>query len=460
MSERWGTAAAQAAVDTYLTEHMEESIADLARLCAQPSVAAQGLGMAECAELTATLLREYGFRAEVMPSEGNPVVYGECDGASDKTLLFYNHYDVQPAEPLELWDSPPFELTRRDGRMFARGVGDDKGHIVSRLAALRALREVHGELPCKVKFLIEGEEEIGSNNLTAFIERHRELLRADGCIWEFGGVNYDGRPQTYAGMRGDFYVELSVKTLAKDAHSGIGGSLFPNAAWRLVWALGTLKGPDERILIEGWHDNIVEPSARDLELLAQLPDEDAHLKRTFGLDAFLGGVTGVARRQQEVFVPTCTISGLTSGYQGPGSKTVLPAEASAKIDFRLVPGQDPIDLLAKLRRHLDRHGFADVAINQLGGEQAARVDPDSPFVQLVAEAAWDTYDKPMLIAPMIGGSGPMYPFVKYLNVPIANSGIGQPDGNAHAPNENVVIDEFLRGMKHIARIVERMPELR
>jgi acetylornithine deacetylase/succinyl-diaminopimelate desuccinylase-like protein len=459
MSERWTSDEAQAAVDAHLSEHLEEAIGELARLCAQPSVAAQGLGIAECAELTATLLREHGFKAEVLPSDGNPVVYGEIEGASDKTLLFYNHYDVQPAEPLELWDSPPFELARRDGRMYARGVGDDKGHIVSRLAAIRALKEVHGELPCRIKFVIEGEEEVGSNSLTAFIEQHRDLLQADGCIWEFGGVNYDGRPQTYAGMRGDFYVELSVKTLAKDAHSGLGGSIFPNAAWRLVWALCTLKGPDEQILIDGWYDDVIGPSERDLELLAQLPDEDEHLRRTFALKDFLGGVTGVARRRQEVFVPTCTIAGLTSGYQGPGSKTVLPAEASAKIDFRIVPEQDPADLMAKLRRHLDKHGFEDVHIHRHGGEHAARVDPDSPFVQLVAEAAWDVYDKPMLIAPMIGGSGPMYPFVKHLGVPIANSGIGQPDGNAHAPNENVVIDEFLRGMKHIARIVERMPTL-
>ena len=459
MTDKWTSTEAQAAVDQHLADNLEASIAELAQLCALPSVAAQGRGIAECAELTAALLREYGFRAEVMPSDGNPVVYGEIGGASDKTLLFYNHYDVQPAEPLELWDSPPFELARRDGRLYARGVGDDKGHIVSRLAAVRALHAVHGELPCAIKFLIEGEEEIGSNNLPAFIERHRDLLRADGCIWEFGGVNHEGRPQTYLGMRGDFYVELSVKRLTKDAHSGLGGSIFPNAAWRLTWALATLKGLDERIQIAGWYDDVVQPTARDLEMLAALPDDSAYLQAVFGLDGFLGGATGVELKRQAVFEPTCTISGLTSGYQGPGSKTVLPAEASAKIDFRLVPEQDPADLLVKLRRHLDAHGFSDVAITKLGGEHAARVDPDSPFVQLVAEAAWDTYDKPMIIAPMIGGSGPMYPFVKHLNVPIANSGIGQPDSNAHAPNENVAIDELVRGMKHAARILERMPTL-
>jgi acetylornithine deacetylase/succinyl-diaminopimelate desuccinylase-like protein len=190
-----------------------------------------------------------------------------------------------------------------------------------------------------------------------------------------------------------------------------------------------------------------------------LPDEEAKLKAGYGLDGFLGGVTGAALREQEVFVPTCTISGLTSGYQGPGSKTVLPAEASAKVDFRLVPEQDPVDLLPKLRRHLDKHGFQDVQIKQLGGEHPARTTSDSPFVDLVTETGATLYGKPAVLAPMSGGSGPMYPFVKYLGVPIANAGIGRPESNAHAPNEHIYVEEFLRGAKHIVRILAGMQGL-
>ena len=200
----------QTAVDAFLAAHLEEALADLVRLCRQPSVAAQGLGMRECAELTASLLREGGFQTEIMASDGFPVVYGEAAGASEKTLLFYNHYDVQPAEPLELWDSPPFEPTRRDGKLFARGVGDDKGHIVSRLAAIGALREVYGAAALSREVHHRGRG--GDRRRTTCppsSPRHRNLLRADGCIWEFGGVDYEGRPQTYLGMRGDFYVELS-----------------------------------------------------------------------------------------------------------------------------------------------------------------------------------------------------------------------------------------------------------
>ena len=212
-------------------------------------------------------------------------------GRSDKTLLFYLHYDVQPAEPLALWESPPFELTKRNGKLYARGISDDKGHVICRLAALAAVKAVLGELPCNIKFIIEGEEEIGSPNMPAFVEKHQEKLAADACIWEFGGVDHDDRPSQALGMRGICYVELSVQTASIDAHSGLGGSIFPNAAWRLTWALSTLKDQNERILIPGFYDNVQPPSPRDLEMLAAMPSEAAMLKEMFQLDGFLHDLT-------------------------------------------------------------------------------------------------------------------------------------------------------------------------
>ena len=265
-----------AKLDTYIATHLDEWIAELSALCAQPSVSAQGLGITECADLVARMLRKRGFEARVMPTRGHPVVYGQAPGGGAKTpartLMFYNHYDVQPPEPLELWDSPPFQPALRDGVLYARGVSDDKGHIIARLAAIDAFLAVTGELPCPVKFLIEGEEEVSSVSLPPFIAEYKELLAADGCIWEFGGVDEDGTPMQYTGMRGICYVELRAKTGTLDAHSGLGGSIFPNAAWRLAWALNTLKGPDERIRIPGFYDNVVPPTARDLELLDAMPD--------------------------------------------------------------------------------------------------------------------------------------------------------------------------------------------
>jgi acetylornithine deacetylase/succinyl-diaminopimelate desuccinylase-like protein len=442
-----------ARIDAYIEAHLEATIADLARLCAQPSVSAQRLGIDECAALVAGMLRARGFAADVVPSAGHPVVLAEAPGASDRTLLCYNHYDVQPPEPLELWHSPPFELTRRDGQLFARGVADDKGELVGRMAAIDAVRSVLGQLPCRVKFLVEGEEEISSPSLPDFIAEHTGRLAADACIWEFGSVNHKGAPLQYLGMRGICYVELSVETLTMDAHSGVGGSIFPNAAWRLVWALNTLKDRDERILIPGFYDAVVPPSPRDLELLAALPDESEQHRATYGVKRFLKNLSGAELRREEVFVPTCTICGLNSGYQGPGSKTVLPARASAKVDFRLVPDQDPADIVAKLRAHLDAQGFEDVQVTFIGGEKPGRTDPDDPFIALVLDTAKDVYDLAPQVWPMIGGSGPNHAFIHHLRVPIASVGGGYPGSRAHAPDENIRIADLVRGVKHMARVL-------
>lgn len=447
-------------VDQVIKSRLDDSLNELATLCAQPSISAQGVGMEECSKLVSEMLNRRGFDAQVHPSDGFPIVVGERKGRSEKTLLFYNHYDVQPPEPLDMWDSPPFEPSRRDGKLFARGVSDDKGHILCRLAAIDAMLEVFNDLPCNVKFVIEGEEETGSQSLPPFLETHKEALSADACIWEFGGVNKDGTPMQYAGMRGICYVELRVKTATRDAHSGLGGSIFPNSAWRLVWALNTLKGPDERIMLPNYYENVVPPSAHDLELLEKLPDEGEFLLETYGLNGFLGDLKGGAElKRAEIFSPTCTICGVTTGYQGPGSKTVLPAYASAKVDFRLVPNQTPEEVLQKLRAHLDAHGFGDVEILNGGSEPPGRTDVHDPFLQMVVTSAEEVYGVPQLIVPLTGGSGPNHAFLHSLDVPIATAGVAYPDSKVHAPNEHIVIENFEQGVRHTARILAQFAEM-
>jgi len=447
------------AIDRYLETHLDDSLTELCQLAAQPSVAAQNWGMEECAALVANMLKNRGFKVDILPTGGPPVIFAERQGRSPKTLIFYNHYDVQPPEPYELWESPPFEPQIRDGKLYARGVSDDKGHIVSRLFAIDALLSEYGELPCTVKFIVEGEEEISSVHLPDFIRQNKERLSADACIWEFGSVDFREVPMQYTGMRGICYVELTVETAGIDVHSGLGGSIFPNAAWRLVWALNTIKGPDEQIRLPGHYDTIIPPSERDYELTEALPEVADDYKERFGVKYFLKGLQGgVDLRMAEVFEPTCTICGLTSGYQGPGSKTVLPARASAKLDFRLVPGQTPDQVLASLRKHLDQHGFEDVVVTYVGGEAPGRTDPDDPFTRLVVETAESVYGQPMQIVPIIGGSGPNHAFLEYLKLPIATAGVGYPGGQAHAPNENVRIDLYLKGAQHIARILTAFGE--
>jgi acetylornithine deacetylase/succinyl-diaminopimelate desuccinylase-like protein len=443
------------AIDRHIEQHLDDSLAELSRLVAQPSIAAQSLGMDECARLVAAMLERRGFKVELAPTGGPPVVLAERGGRADRTLLIYNHYDVQPPEPLELWTSPPFQPALRDGRLYGRGVSDDKGHLVARLLAIDALLAAQDELPCRIKFIVEGEEEVGSVHLPAFIRANRDRLAGDACLWEFGYLDERGTPLQFAGLRGICYVELSVRTAKLDLHSGLGGSIIPNAAWRLTWALASLKGPDERIRIPGYYDAVRPPSARDRELMAAMPDLSDSMRERYGVKQFVRGLTGgVELRIAEVFEPTCTICGINSGYQGAGSKTVLPAFASAKVDFRLVPDQTIDGVLQSLRAHLDAGGFTDVEIRFLGGGPAGRTDPDDPFLLLVANTAEPVYGRPMQVVPMVGGSGPNHAFIHELGVPVATAGIGDPDTRAHAPDESLLVRNYQAHARHVARIID------
>jgi acetylornithine deacetylase/succinyl-diaminopimelate desuccinylase-like protein len=444
-------------VDQYIEDHLDQSIEELSRLCAQPSVAAQDWGITETAEMVAESLRARGFEVQILPTEGSPVVFGERKGRSDKTLVVYDHYDVQPAEPLELWETPAFEPTIRDGRLYARGVADNKGNFIERLLAIDALLESEDELPCNVKFVVEGEEEIGSVHLESFVAAHQDLLAGDVCVWEIGGIDHTGTPVQMVGLRGICYVELHARTANQDIHSGTGGSIFPNAAWRLVWALNTLKDDDENILLPGFYDDVVPPTAREKELLAQSPPMMDFYEQKYDLVGFLKDIDDELELAiEQVYEPTCTICGLTSGYQGDGSKTVLPAEARAKVDFRLVPDQTPEKVLAQLRKHLDAHGFEDIEIVNLGGNPPAKTDPDHPAVQLAVTAAGDVYDKPTRVIPMIGGSGPNFIFQKYLGLPIISSGAEDSEVQIHAPNESISLELYVKGAKHFARVLDFM----
>jgi len=441
-------------IESYIREHRAGWIEELRRLCAVPSVSARHEGIDECAQLVAEMLRRRGFEAEVSPTAGHPVVLGHARGRNaGRTMLFYCHYDVQPPEPLELWESPPFEATLRDGRLYARGVKDDKGEFVARLAALDALKAVHGEYPCTITFLVDGEEEVGSPSLAAWVEANRHRLGADGAIWEEGGLNAEGDPQVVLGARGMLYVELSVEVLARDAHSGL-ANLLPSANWRLLWAVAGLKGPDERIRIPGFYDDLRSPSARQYELLATLPSQEEALKQQFGLEGLLLGRSGIEARTA-VFEPTCNLAGFGGGHQGLGAKTVIPANALAKIDFRLPPALDPDDLERKLRRHLDEQGFADVTIERLGGYRAGFTDPDALLVQLMGETAQERYGRELQIVPFVGGRTPMYLFTEQ-GVPVVNPGLGWgPFNQAHSPNEFIRLEDFERAARHIALIVDR-----
>ena len=414
--------------------------------------------MPEMVQLLAQMMSEYGISTRILPVPGGkyPVVYGEISGESPSTILFYDHYDVQPPEPLELWTSPPFEPVQREGKLFGRGVSDNKGNTVARLLALRAFQKMRGKLPISVKFLIEGEEEIGSPNLGAFVERNRQLLKADACIWECGGVNWKDQPIIMLGLKGILYVELEARGASQDVHSSM-GTVVPNPAWRLVWALASLKDMDENIQIAGFYDNVRPPTKQEIAAIKAIPPDDEETKQSLGLKEFVKGVTGFDYRSRYILEPICNICGIYSGYTGPGSKTVLPCVARAKLDFRLVPNQRPDEILSKLRKHLDSHGFSDIAIAPTTeGENPARTPLDSPFVNIVASAGKEAFGADPVIMPAMAGSGPMYYFTDTLGLPTAGIGVDYLGSRAHAPDENIRIADFILGTKHVAALLERM----
>jgi acetylornithine deacetylase/succinyl-diaminopimelate desuccinylase-like protein len=290
-----------------------------------------------------------------------------------------------------------------------------------------------------------------------FVEAHRELLAADACVWEGSGVTWEGLPMVPLGVKGLLYVELTCNTISHDAHSSY-GTVLPNAAWRLVWALSTIKGPDERVMIEGFYDDVRPPTPDERAAIEAMPGEEDETLKAYGITDAVAGVRGLDYRMRHYLDPTGTIDGLSSGYQGEGAKTVLPAKAVAKMDFRLVPNQDPRDIMAKLRRHLDKHGFADITIREFGAERPARTPISEPFVQVMREAVKEAFGSEPLIVPTMAGTGPLYPFIETLGLPVADCGIGYPDARIHAPNENIRIEDFLRGTKAIAALLGRFAE--
>jgi acetylornithine deacetylase/succinyl-diaminopimelate desuccinylase-like protein len=439
-----------AALDSHIDAHLDERIAELSDLCRIASVSSRRQDLEPCAKLVAGMLERRGFAVKTIDTDTAPVVFAEI-GEGPRTILFYNHYDVQPAEPLDLWTAPPFEPSQRDGALYARGAIDDKGEFASRLAAIDAFRAANPKLPIRLKLIVEGAEEIGSPGLERFVRDHASMLHADACIWEAGGIDAGGRPQIALGLRGMLYVELIAKTMSRDAHSGDAHAL-PNAAWRLLRALSSLKDEHERILIDGFYGSVRPPSATTTALLERIPSPGPGWRKDLGIRTFAG-----ARHDDElaaaVFSPTCNIAGFTSGYGGPGAKTVIPSQAACKIDFRLVPDQEPNAVADLLRTHLIERSFDDIEVRVLDGIHPAMSDPDAPIVATAVEAARDAWGEEPLVVPMVGGSGPMAFFTRDLRLPVISVGCSYPGGRKHAPDEHVRIEHFARGAKHVARIL-------
>jgi acetylornithine deacetylase/succinyl-diaminopimelate desuccinylase-like protein len=434
----------------------EEFLGELNEFLRIPSISAredESGDFRNCAQWVAGTLEEAGAEARIMETDGHPVVYAEI-GKGPKTLLSYGHYDVQPPEPLDLWESDPFEPTVRDGGLYARGVADDKADVLARIQALRLYIEEQGALPFKLKFLIEGEEEIGSPNLAPFVRSNAELLSADACLWEGSMKDEAGRPMIFCGTKGMAYVELRARGASYDLHSMYGG-IAPNPAWRLVQALRTIKDENGEITLDDLHDLAEEPSEKDLEAISRIPFDDAALRESWGVDALDRGLTGQDALREMLLRPTANIAGIQSGYTGPGSKTIVPSEAFVKMDFRLVAGQSPGPVLELIRSHLRKRGFDDVEVVDLHGVEPAKTPVDSPVVRTAVET-WQDLGSEAIVYPTIGGSGPTSLIVTGLGIPTIMTGsVANSGSRLHSPNEWVRLDDYFEAVGYFARFFER-----
>lgn len=440
----------------YVDRTIGRSLQDLKRLCRIPSVAAKGEGITEAAELVEKMLSEVGLQTRVYETSGSPVVTGKVDTGTKRTLLFYDHYDVQPAEPLDLWESSPYNPVIRNGRIFGRGTADNKGDLISRIWAMKALKETGHKLPINVKFIVEGEEEISSPHLPEFARANASFLKADGGIWEFGGSGPGGTQEAWLGLKGILYVQLEVQLLSHDAHSA-NACVLPSAAYTLVHALASLKDQRGRVMIRGFYDGVRPLTPAEVEAATKMDLQERVFKEHYGIEEFLNGMSGMEVKEAYYNKPTCNICGLDSGWQGEGSKTVLPAKASAKVDFRLVEGMDPEDILRKLRLHLDQNGFSAVNIPWHEGYPAAKAPVDHPFVKVVAAANRRAFGHDIDIHITSPGSGPLYLFKD--KVPMVSIGCGDFFSRVHSPNESIMLENYQKSIKRIVYLMDEMEHL-
>ncbi|MBL7002298.1 MAG: M20/M25/M40 family metallo-hydrolase [Nitrosopumilus sp.] len=440
----------------YVDSNIDNLISDLQTLIKQPSVSAKNEGIEECAKLVKNLLQKSGLKSEILRLKKGvaPIVYAEIKSKQNptKTLMFYNHYDVQPAEPFDLWDYPPFSGTRKGNKIFGRGATDDKGELITRIKAVEACLKTTGDVPCNIKFVIEGEEETGSAHIEKYLKKYRKKFSCDGVIWEFGYVDAKNRPIIGLGMKGLLFVELSVTESIIDAHSSL-AVLIKNPAWRLIESIKTLRDSNGKILIKDWYKEVTPFSKKDLELISKEPFDENVFKKEFGIKSFVGNKKGIDAKKALVGGATCNIAGFVSGYTGNGAKTVLPGDALVKIDFRLVPKMDPKKQVMRLKNHLKSKGFGDVKIKVFHGEAAARTNSSEPFVSQVQNAANTSFGKSILNVSN-AGTGPMYPFVDILQAPCISIGSTYMFSKIHSPNEFARVDLLKKTTKCICLIME------
>lgn len=441
-------------VSKLIEERKDEYLEQLFIFLRQKSISTQNIGIKECANLLKGFMDDIGIDTKLLETKGHPVVYGEMiKDPNAFTLLIYGHYDVQPADPIDEWNSPPFEPTIRDGKIYCRGVGDNKGQLMAQLLAIKTYLDVFSEAPINLKFVFEGEEECGSINLAEFVTEHKELLKADLVYTSDGPMHDSGSPYVLLGVRGMLYVELTAKGAEWDNHSGNKGNIVPNPAWELVDLLRTMRDEEGRVLIEGFYENIIPPTETEIEIIKNLPFDNKNVGEMIGYkDLNMDGETYYRKLTME---PTFNIAGFSSGYSGEGSKTIIPAKATLKMDMRLVVDQAPDDIFEKFTAHVKKHA-RNVEVKKLGDMKPSRTSADHEIVGVVAEAVKASYERELILQPCMGGSLPDYVWTQILGIPSVVVPYANFDEANHSPNENMGVDNFFDGIRCTCHVIHNI----
>ncbi|KGR92351.1 peptidase M20 [Ureibacillus massiliensis 4400831 = CIP 108448 = CCUG 49529] len=440
-------------LDTYFSQHRSQHLEELFEFLSIPSISSLSehkSDMVHAANWLANALKKLNIEnVSIDETKGHPVVYGEWLHAEGKpTILFYGHYDVQPVDPLNLWDSEPFQPEIRDNKLYARGASDDKGQVFMHLKMIEALFATEGTLPVNVKFIYEGEEEIGSPNLPAYVEANKEKLAADIILISDTGLYAPGKPAVCYGLRGLTGVQINVRGAKSDLHSGLYGGGVQNAIHALAEILASFRDKHGKILVEGFYDNVLPLTEEERQAYQELNFDEEALKEEIGVDE-LFGESGFSYLEQTWARPTLEVNGVFGGFSGEGIKTVLPAEAGAKITCRLVPNQDPDEIVSLLRQHIEKHKPAGVDIT------IAEFDKGAPFLtpfdHPVIQAAGRSYEKIYQVPTAFirgGGSIPIVAsFDQILGLPVVLMGFGLNSENFHAPNEHFHLENFDKGLR-------------
>lgn len=445
--------------DRYVDRHAQSFAERLQKLCRMPSVAARGTGMRAMAEAVEQMMQRVGIGTRSFKiGNGYPIIYGEC-GAGPHTFLVYGHYDVQPVGQLTDWSVGPFAASIIDGKLYARGAANSKGDLLARLAAVEAYQKTFGKLPICLRFIVEGEDGLASPSLYRFTAEHADLLQAEGCIWDEGYRDTKERPVISLGFKGITFLELRAHGARTDLHSKW-GTIVPNPAWRLVQALATITSPKGVITIDRFSSHIAPISEDDLKALREIELDEAGLKREFRIATWVRSMKGDALIKEHIFGSTCTICGIQTGHTEAGAKTVLPSTAMARLDFRLVPDLTPEIVISLLRSHLDRRGFKDIEIIELGSAPLAKSSATSKVARAATESAAEVYGVPPIVYPMDPSSGPVGAVCGASNppTPVASFGISYAGSNPHGPDEHIRLDDFLQSIKFIGRVIQRLGE--